>query len=171
MPVFTLSVESKLTIEKTRGIGGIIVTVAVFLVFLGSVIFGTIQLERNNFLEADLRKEKLHAEILLSEKLFLEKELLRLEPLLKTMKTEGTDKDRQLTDAAHVLSVQQREAMQRQLIAHAMMDSLKKDNRQLEASQEDLAETVSFLVEENKKLREALKQQRAAAVNWFKVYK
>jgi hypothetical protein len=85
---------------ETTGKRGSIITPIALLLFIGSVVYLTVEMGRNSRLEDELKTEKLTSEILLSEKLFMEKEIMKLKEELKSIQTQNSELDNQLKGLA-----------------------------------------------------------------------
>lgn len=82
---------------------GIITTIALLL-FIGSVVYLSIEIGRNSRLENDLKVEKLTSEKLLSEKLSLEKDNVKLKSELKSLEENNKDLMKEIKDLTNKLA-------------------------------------------------------------------
>jgi uncharacterized protein YhaN len=159
-----------------------VVTTALFMVSL----FWLLNTKRiNSSLETGLQSEKLKSESLLSEKLFLERDIQKMKDQLFTIKGENVQLNQVLESASEKLKAQEAEynrmkknnasltqirkqrqellALQSQL--ENELQSLRASYTELEAKNNDLNNTLAFLQERNQMLTDDLNRAMFAAVD------
>jgi myosin heavy subunit len=155
------------------------------LLLIGTGIFLGFQLNKNGKLEADLKNEKLSAESLLSQKLSLDKEMLKIRTDLKQAEAQRAALDKSLADLTSKLDAAERDlkSIQRQ---NGSVSQLKKQIQelstqrdglerqiaqskaslsQLQESNDDLQKMVALLQQQNHALSEELNSTRLAIMN------
>lgn len=85
-----------MVVENSSAKNNIAAAVAVVL-FIGSIIFLSVEMGRNNHLEGELKNERLSSETMLSEKLSLEKGIAKIKSELKSLEWTNSDLNEALT--------------------------------------------------------------------------
>lgn len=161
------------------------ITAIAILLLLGTGVYLSIEIARNNRLTGELMEEKLSSETLLSEKLSLDKELVKLKLELKSLQGKNVNLDKALSSTTKQLENAQ-QALKKNQNQSTSLAHLKKQNQemrkmnedleqqvtnfktslaQLQSSNDDLTRTVALLQDENKKLKEELEVERITFLN------
>lgn len=132
---------------KTPGKVKIIAVVA-SIVLLLAVVTSAYFISTNSSLKSGLNSEKLRNESLLSEKLALEKEIMKFKNEIDLLNGKNTQTDKLLTDA-HMKLSENGKAIARLNTENATVKSLKKQIAEIKAMKEDLMHQVSELNSKN----------------------
>jgi hypothetical protein len=177
-----------MSVTRKNRFFGIAAMVAILLL-TGTVAYLASEGISVRLLEASLREEKLKAEVMLSEKLQLEKEIAKQEAVLSTLReTNGAlqynidrttrdvnDRDKQIQAmrgeyAAATRLKQQHQALQAEYEAQAdNLADARRSARGMQSAQDDLEQTVALLLQQNKNLTGELHAWRLSAVNDVRV--
>lgn len=170
--------------ENSSAKNNIAAGVAVLL-FIGSIIFLSIEMGRNNQLEGDLKNERLSSESMLSEKLSLDKAIAKIKSELKSLEGKNSDLDEALTASFKKLETAdddlRRSKSQISSQAHLRkqikeLQKLKEDSelqlanykislQQLQSLNDDLEIAVGSLQQQNKGLLDELNAIRLVSMN------
>ena len=162
----------------------VIATIAILLL-IGSLVYVSVQHGRNANLEKSLKEGKLTSESLLSEKLFLEKEILKFKSELQSLEGTNSELDKSLHERSQ--RVQMVEAALRKMQKQSgSITLLKKQSqalatlkyeleqqlayykqslRELQVNNEELVATVELLQHRNKDLAAELDAVRLASMD------
>jgi hypothetical protein len=173
--------------RKNRVLG--VAAMVAILLLTGTVAYMASEDISVRLLEASLRDEKLKAEVMLSEKLQLEKEIVKQEAALSTLReTNGAlqynvdrttravkDRDTQIRAmrqeyAGATRLKQQHQALQAKHDAQAGdLADARRSLKGMQSAQDDLEQTIALLLQQNKSLTDELHAWRLSAVKDVRV--